>query len=295
MAMSPLTVFGSQPYFSYTPSPVVTKIAEEESSLDHLDAAKAASQSVVKPIAIFKGASAAQPSYSASQSSFISVCDVTDQSAKTVYKTIKAWKEYVEDRVGHTRSVLSLFNEEHQGELDQAAEQQKISLQKKVAEDLKAKNEYREVIDRISTDVEAIAKKASKVMVRVLLDNKQNIQAMASYSLKDSCLYVNLLATAPSNLRLHGRNAETHQPFKGGGTIILHSLYATAQQKRLPRLVLSPLDGSFTFYQHIGMKVESIPEEKKEHFYFDVQEDRLPTEFEKQFNRLSLNLSNPDN
>ena len=294
MAMSPLTVFSSQSHFSYSPSPAFSEILEEGSSCDHIDATKAAASSFVKPTAVFKSVESAQPSSKALESEKISVFDVNHQYARTATKTIKAWKEYIEERVGQTRYALSSFNEKYSETTDKDVELQRLDLRQKVTEDLKAKDSYKEVINRILSDVEAISKKSSTVMVRVLLDQHQNIQAMASYSMKKDHLYVNLLATAPSNLRLHGQNLDTHQSFKGGGTIILHSLYVSAQKEKLPRLMLSPLDGSVSFYQYIGMKLESNPEEKQEHFYLDVEQDQLPSEFEKQFNRLCFNLLPPD-
>lgn len=186
--------------------------------------------------------------------------DVLPETAKTVGKIIKAWQDYAYDRFGSARERLT-----------NAKEEEKEPLRVLLREDRKCLDEYIEVVKRIAQAVTDILK-GGKSQVRILFNSDKAPLSMSSYSTDGSSLYIDLIATAPSNLKMNIPNHDGRTPSKGAGTILLHSLYTTAQKIGLGELYLKPLSGSASFYEHLGMKRRP----DKDEFYFVVDPKTSP-------------------
>jgi hypothetical protein len=101
----------------------------------------------------------------------------------------------------------------------------------------------------------------------VVQDTDRNIQAMITYTTREKSLFVNLIVTAPWNLKMHAPNMDEHKDMvtKGGGTSLIASVYETAQQQGKEKIHLKPMNGSYTYYKNHLKKTEDKPE-----FFFPV-------------------------
>jgi hypothetical protein len=183
-------------------------------------------------------------------------------------KTLKAWKAYIHERMGHSRVALS---EDPDNDL----------LKAQLASDRKTTHDYLELISHIELAVnEKIMKPAASSgsvpsQFRVVLDADMNIQGISTSGISESALKIDMLMTAPWNLKMHGNNDEEHAHLvkKGVGTFLIHSLYLSGQERSLERLCLKPLEGSVTFYRdHLKMSYH----EPTDTFYYMIEPDDIP-------------------
>ena len=202
--------------------------------------------------------------------------DVTPHTARAAEKILRAWKEYVNERFGMSRAAVA-----------KAEEGKEAELRAHLEEDRVCKDEYLEVIGRISAAVSDVVK-TGNCRVRMLLNKEKATLAIASYSVDPRpSLYIDLIATAPENLKMHAPNPDTRDVFKGGGTVLMHSLYLTAQELELPLVRLKPLNGSASFYESLDMKFHRETDE----FHFPVTPSEGPPTLSKKIDRMNLRHS----
>ncbi|MBS0604191.1 MAG: hypothetical protein JSS60_04025 [Verrucomicrobia bacterium] len=182
---------------------------------------------------------------------------------KTAQKTLKTWKEIAYDRLGTMRAAAS------QNPSDELAK-------KLFNEDRQKVVQYEEIVKLFDQGLDSIITKtdeSSKKIFRVVRDQDRNIQAMSIFTVSDSGVFLNLVLTAPWNLRMHASNQDIHLTLvsKGGGTTLIRSGYETAQQLGKEELRLKPMDGSYTYYkERLGMI-----EDPNGDFFYPVTE-KLP-------------------
>lgn len=135
---------------------------------------------------------------------------------------------------------------------------------KELDEDRDTVEQYIKIIRLYEDGLDPIIKKAkgtANKVLRVAQDGDRNIQAMTGFTVDADQIYLNLIVTAPWNLRMHAPNMEEHKALatKGGGTTLMRSVYQSAQALGKEKLSLKPMDGSYTYYNE-RLKMEDDPD-----------------------------------
>jgi len=120
--------------------------------------------------------------------------------------------------------------------------------------------------------------------IQILQDSSERIQGVCTFTINRESLYINQLFTAPWNLKMHAANDEEYAGYtkRGVGTILLANCYKIAQERRLKRLDLKPLDGSLTYYTDV-IKMKEDEEEKT--LFYTVTDIGLPKGLQTQLDR----------
>lgn len=176
--------------------------------------------------------------------------------AKTFKKTLRDWKDIIFDRLGNCREKFSTKD------------------QKKVQDDLESVSQYKELLGTATEYLNNFINKKQESTVRKILyiTKDTHLQAIACVSLTDH-LYLNILISAPWNIRLNGEVQEVHKSLycKGSGTALMLGIYKLAQKFELPKIKLTPLAGSHSFYKNqIGMDEVEAPKESKKESHFEL-------------------------
>ncbi len=179
--------------------------------------------------------------------------------AKAIKKTLKDWKDIANDRLGSSRELYSTDDPS------------------KVTEDRKTVDQYKELLTNVSMYLDSFINQKQESTARkiLFLTKDTHIQAIGCVSLKEH-LYVNILISAPTNIRMYGKIQEQHKHVygKGAGTALMYSIYKLTQKLEIPKIKLTPLEGSHSFYKdQIGMKEVQPTEgskDKTSHFELSV-------------------------
>lgn len=158
-------------------------------------------------------------------------------------KILRIWKNYAHDRMASIRSRLA---EAPADEL----------LRRQLSEDRTTVDSYVDLINRVQLHLHRGDAAPSNTYVHAIVDRREILQAVGLAIKDETTLKVHLLITAPWNLKLNSSNEEEVLPLviKGGGTAVIRSFCDLAQEQKLSRLSLKPLDGSLTFYRdHLKM------------------------------------------
>lgn len=221
----------------------------------------------------------------------ISVEDVTSDVAKrALRKLCRDWKKASFERLSTHRAEKNFLQEKKIQVLNKPASEGKeeeiaqleeaiLSSQKNLSEDKLIIENYAQLCNSMDGILEkqlddpARHPAAASKHFRVLMDQEGNSQCVAMYSItkENPGLYLDYMITSAHNLALRAKDSEGIAPFRGGGTIMLHSLYESAKMQRLPLFYLKPADqASSEFYEKIGMMKGADDSELKDHYYFHV-------------------------
>jgi hypothetical protein len=181
---------------------------------------------------------------------------VEDSDYKAVNETLKGWVIRIRGRLGKTRAHMS----SNPGMLATHPE-----IQENFIKDLKAVDQYKFIVDALKGGCTDYISKKKPFFVRALR-SAETVQSVASYHLylaenstmKEQSLYVGSLATAPWNLRFDSPTSAVDEDEAvlvrpGAGATMLLSLIQKAFFEKCQYLYLKPLDGSFGFYERMGM------------------------------------------
>ncbi|MBM3208578.1 MAG: hypothetical protein FJZ57_08305 [Chlamydiae bacterium] len=198
---------------------------------------------------------------------------------KMLNSVLKAWKKVAKDRLAPLRFCYS--NESFSEDVRKKAHED-------YHKDSAVVRGYADLIQGIEGNINAILRPGTTgYQVRYILDLKNDFWSVCSYLVcpaKDgvpSYLYLDKLVTSGASLPLTSPACfdETESSklpvIKGGGVLMMHSLYSTAQRLGLSELRLKALDGSVTFYEKIGMTSHN-PSQDNEYFSYDVTDNNFP-------------------
>lgn len=171
---------------------------------------------------------------------------------KTFQKTLKIWKEFLEDRVGVLRAAL------------QENPEQEKTLRPQLNDDQRLKEEYLELSSRFKN--KCIEPRRQTCHIIALTDKNGLVQGFCDYEMKETTarvhyVYLHTLFTAPWNLRLNAPVPLTHRGvcMKGVGITLFKEVYRHAMVVRCSSIQLKPLPNSESFYEnrlHMGRTVD---------------------------------------
>ena len=194
----------------------------------------------------------------------LTVIDISEKSELTVaQKTLKAWKDTAHERLGIMRREAQ----------KKPSEKNKALLKK----DTDSVDQYLNIIGLYDQSLNSMIAKsegnANKIH-RIVKDEDRNIQAMSSFAIEEGRVFLNLVITAPWNLKMHAPVLEEHRSLvtKGGGTALIRSGYETAQTLKKDELRLKPMEGSYTYYKDRLMMNEDTTGE----FFYPVSQVSIP-------------------
>lgn len=190
----------------------------------------------------------------------LEVRDVTDiKELKILQKTLKIWEETAEDRLAESQAYYAKINTEE--------------AEKKQEDDEIAVVGFKVVTDLIRSSIQDRIDNTSQIdIVKVAIDEDNNIQGMCSAIFDSDEIYVCELVTAPWNLKMHGKVGEVYESrvMKGVGTALLSSLYREGLNRSIASLRLHALSGAITYYRdYLQMERDS---ENPEDFTYSISE-----------------------
>jgi hypothetical protein len=172
-------------------------------------------------------------------------------------KTVRSWKNISMDRLGNIRQDPVLF-----------------------PKDRETVESYKDLLGMFNM----FEDNGTNKRIQVVQDKSERIQGVCTFTINRGSLYINQLFTAPWNLKMHAPNDEEYAGCtkRGVGTILIANCYMIAQERRLKRLELKPLDGSLTYYTDV-IKMEEDKEEKT--LFYTVIDIGLPKGLQTQLDR----------
>lgn len=178
-----------------------------------------------------------------------------------IRKTLKSWMDVLGERVGISRQLAS------QGKLDATA-------------DLDLWKNCQELKFYITAHVEKLEKgqalqNEGMLSISLLMDDQKNIQTICTTTLQINQLYINVILSAPWNIKMESPVPAPHDQMAvaRAGTTMIRAMYEFAQEAKVPQLRLKPLPNSYDFYkQHCAMS-EDV---KKGEFFYNVALDSVP-------------------
>lgn len=178
----------------------------------------------------------------------VHILDIEDpQDLRGLKKSVKAWKIVMGDRAGSTQIARN-----------ESLSSEKEVWQGRVEEDRMTKEQYFEVLRRVSSvvDDKLNPRPTSPLSIRTVQDQDRVTQGVVTYSVDPKGIYVEQLVSAASNVKMWApppKDFFAIPPFKGAGTALMQSLFKTAEEQDSPKVYLKPLTGSVAFYQRLGM------------------------------------------
>jgi hypothetical protein len=129
-----------------------------------------------------------------------------------------------------------------------------------------------QAVENLQKKVPATTKE--KVIITMLVDDGREIQAIAVTSLKNNELYVNVLLSAPWNVKLFSQVPAPHDTMavQKAGMTTIRALYQLANLEKAQVLRLKPLQNSYTFYKDACDMLETEEGE----FYYNITPDAVP-------------------
>ena len=169
---------------------------------------------------------------------------IRQKMVKLFTRTLKDWKELLEDRVGTLRARIQ---EESNPEVS-------TLLQSHLVEDLTFKSDYLELCAHFRDSCQQLSERERQIVA--LTDEQGLIQGFCDYQFVESMekvksVYIHTIFTAPWNVRMRSPTPQTHAHLftKGVGLTLIRHVYQDALTKGARELQLRPLPNSESFYK----------------------------------------------
>jgi hypothetical protein len=208
----------------------------------------------------------------------ISVCPSAQSNEKKILtaalNAVATWVDIASDRLGQHR-----IKRQNQGDSKSAPDK---ALETIFEDDKQYFNSYKTLAGLVKDDIRDTVANKTNIQRRILVltDEQSRIQAIATVYVESQRLFVNTLMSAAWNIPMHAEIASEHKPLKvaGAGTTLMNLIYTMAQSYEKPAIQLKPLNGSFSYYQKLGMSSGFVDDGKEKAFLctLQVQKESMP-------------------